>query len=141
MIQIVYMSFATLAVKSDPDHAITSILEESRAHNAKVGITGELIYRNGIFLQLLEGSKDAVEATMGRIVLDHKRHENVRVLLKQAMLARIFNEWSMAYVKLDNAALDLVNSIVPWQKLINSASADNAIEPQAVLDIFQELRA
>jgi len=139
MIQMVYLSFATLKLKSDPSNEIDKILSEAEKHNTQVGITGELIYRNGIFLQLLEGRKEDVELILGRILLDHQRHENLKVLLKQPMVERIFPNWSMAFVKLDNAALDLVNSIVPWQTLTNSAS-NKPVSAQDILNVFKELR-
>ena len=139
MMQMAYMSFATLELKADPDREIAAILDEAIAENSRRGITGELIYRNGIFLQLLEGRKEEVELILGRILLDQTRHESLKVLLKQPMQERIFPDWSMAYVKLENAALDIVNSILPWQNLIN-ASTNSPVPASAVLKIFEQLR-
>jgi len=140
MIQMAYLSFASLSLKADADSQIRTILSEANAFNASVGITGQLIYRGGIFLQLLEGERGDVEQLLGRILLDYKRHENLKVLLKQPMKKRIFPDWSMAYVKLDNVALDLVNSIVPWQTLISS-SPNQSVSPIEILRVFEELRA
>ena len=139
LMQMVYLSFATVKLKADADKQIEAILEEAVAHNSKVGITGELIYRNGIFLQLLEGRKSDVEQLLGKILMDANRHENMKVLFKQPMVERLFPDWSMAYVKLDNAALDLVNTIVPWQTLINT-SPNKVVPPNDVLKVFKELR-
>ena len=139
MIQLVYLSFATLKLKANAEKEIDQILAEAVKHNSSVGITGELIYRNGIFLQLLEGKKEDVEMLMGKIILDNKRHENITILFKQKMLERIFPDWSMAYVKVDDAALDLVNSIVPWQKIISTSSED-LVPANDVLKVFAELR-
>jgi len=139
LIQMVYLSFATVKLKADADKQIEAILEEAVAHNSKVGITGELIYRNGIFLQLLEGRKSDVEQLLGKILMDSNRHENMKVLFKQPMVERLFPDWSMAYVKLDNAALDLVNTIVPWQTLINT-SPNQLVPSNDVLNVFKELR-
>ena len=138
-IQMVYLSFATRQLKVEPDDEIQLILKEAEDFNSERGITGQLIYRGGIFLQLLEGKKQEVENVLGRILLDHKRHENLKVLCKQPMVERVFPDWSMAYKKLDNVALDLVNSIVPWQKLI-SQSGYGPIEPASLMQLFKELR-
>lgn len=43
---------------------IDQILEHSRASNAKKGITGILMFRAGIFLQLLEGEEREVLALL-----------------------------------------------------------------------------
>ena len=139
LMQMVYLSFATVKLKADADKQIEAILEEAVAHNSEVGITGELIYRNGIFLQLLEGRKSDVEQLLGKILMDSNRHENMKVLFKQPMVERLFPDWSMAYVKLDNAALDLVNTIVSWQTLINT-SPNKVVPPNDVLKVFKELR-
>ncbi len=140
-IQIVYLSFATRELKANSDQQIDKILDEAQAHNAKKGITGQLIYRGGIFLQLLEGDKKPVEQLLGRILLDNKRHENLKVLLRQPMRKRAFPDWSMAYKKLDNVALDLVNSIVPWQKLIRRSPGNDDVASGDILRVFEELRA
>ena len=139
LMQMVYLSFATVKLKADADKQIEAILEEAVAHNSEVGITGELIYRNGIFLQLLEGRKSDVEQLLGKILMDSNRHENMKVLFKQPMVERLFPDWSMAYVKLDNAALDLVTTIVPWQTLINQ-HPNQTVPPNDVLKVFRELR-
>ena len=126
MIQIVYLSFATRSLKMDADKQIEQILSEARTHNEQHEITGQLIYRAGIFVQFLEGEKQKIQRLLGAIMLDSNRHENVRILLNQEMHERIFADWSMAYKKLDDAALDIVNSILPWQQLIQSSNDGEA---------------
>ena len=140
MIQMVYLSFATMELKANLDEEITLILEEAVQHNSSVGITGELIYRNGIFLQLLEGDKEDVEFILGKIFLDYKRHENLKVLMRQPMVERVFPDWSMAFVKVDDAAMDLVNSIVPWQTLISASIENPVISSKDILNVFKQLR-
>lgn len=140
-IQMAYLSFATRGLKVDSDEEIQKILVEARAHNAKVGITGQLVYRGGIFLQLLEGNKEHVSSLLGKILLDNKRHENIRILFKQPMLKRVFPDWSMAYKRLDNDALDLVDSIVPWQQLIHLSEQNKAVTDVDILRVFQKLAA
>ncbi|HSM42684.1 MAG TPA: BLUF domain-containing protein, partial [Afifellaceae bacterium] len=45
------------------DDELTEILETSRARNAAAGITGMLLYKDGSFMQLLEGAKTNVLGT------------------------------------------------------------------------------
>ena len=140
MMQMAYLSFATRSFKKNLDNNIDAILQEARTHNAKHDITGQLIYRAGIFIQLLEGDKNVVEHLLGRIVLDNTRHENIKVLLKQKMIKRVFPDWSMAYKKLDDQSMDMVNSLVPWQKLINASNANVDIEPDKIFSLFEDIK-
>lgn len=140
-IQIAYLSFATRSMKANCDEEIQAILGEARVHNQKHGITGQLIYRSGIFLQLLEGNKDIVTLLLGRILLDRNRHENIRILFNQPMTKRVFPDWSMAYQYLDDSALDLVNSIVPWQKLTKLPAEKKTVSNDDILRVFEELAA
>ncbi len=135
-----YLSFATRPFKMDLDNNIDTILQEAQTHNSQHNITGQLIYRAGTFVQFLEGEKEQVEKLLGRILLDHGRHENLKILLKQELIERVFPDWSMSYKKLDDAALDLVNSIVPWQQLVQSTSAGKTIPAEKILKIFSELK-
>lgn len=140
-VQIACLSFASRNLKSNCRDEIQAIINESREHNKAKGITGKLVYRTGIFLQLLEGDKDEVQLLLGRILLDSKRHENIRILFNQPMKNRLFPEWSVVYKNLDNNALDLVNSIVPWQKLTGLSSQNNVVSNDDILSIFETLAA
>lgn len=75
---------------------IADIIDTSREHNARVGITGGLVRAGGYFAQLLEGPTDAVKALMERIDRDH-RHTDVSVLHVAASDKRQLPDWSMAY--------------------------------------------
>ena len=137
-----YLSFATRNLKANCDEEIQKILETARTHNAERNITGQLVYRSGIFLQLLEGEKTEVTSLLGRILLDSGRHENIKILLNQPMKDQIFPDWSMAYKNLDNAALDIVNCIVPWQKLVTfPAQGKETTSSADILKVFEELAA
>ena len=140
-IQMAYLSFATRELKLDPRSEIEKILKVARVHNEQKGITGQLVYRGGIFLQLLEGNRESVSSLLGHILLDNSRHENIRVIFKQPMVKRVFPGWSMAYRELDNVAMDLVNSIVPWQKLIDLSSSEQGVSNTDILKVFKKLAA
>ncbi|MBI3348570.1 MAG: BLUF domain-containing protein [Burkholderiales bacterium] len=76
---------------------LEDILERAQASNAASGITGALVYVDECFLQVLEGSAEAVQTLMAKISTD-LRHETVTVLQAQAVPARCFADWQMAYV-------------------------------------------
>lgn len=76
---------------------IGQILDTSRRNNAKVAVTGALMFSEGHFGQVLEGPQPAVEATFERIQRD-TRHGDVALLGFLPIERRSFGCWSMAYV-------------------------------------------
>ena len=74
--------------------ALNGILSDARRCNARDDITGALVCRADVYLQLLEGPAPAVEAAFGRIAKDD-RHANVRKLYLRPAAERMFPGWSM----------------------------------------------
>ena len=77
--------------------SLSGILAVSKRNNARVGVTGALLFNSGCFAQVLEGPRTAVEATFERIQRDH-RHGDVSVLQCEPVTARGFPNWSMGFV-------------------------------------------
>ncbi|WP_426265390.1 BLUF domain-containing protein [Sphingomonas sp. PWP1-2] len=77
--------------------AISSILTKSQVNNAKVGVTGALMFNAGCFAQVLEGSRSAVERVFERIQQD-ERHGDVSLLAFDPTPSRVFENWSMGFV-------------------------------------------
>ena len=75
---------------------VQSILASSRKNNGADGITGALLFSQGMFAQVLEGPLEQVERTFERIQGD-MRHADVTVLEAGFVEARDFPEWSMAF--------------------------------------------
>lgn len=96
LVRLLYASRA--AYKLSPD-MIESILSQSRAHNPEHGITGVLCYSGDIFMQVLEGSRDAVCELYNTIVRDD-RHQGVRLLSYEEITERQFANWTMGQVNL-----------------------------------------
>lgn len=92
------MDLVQLIYASQPfgyDEAVLyGILTEARRNNVRTQITGCLICRADIFLQLLEGPPAAVEATFQKIARD-TRHLDVRILSRTPVQRRIFPGWAM----------------------------------------------
>ena len=76
---------------------LEDILEHARFCNATVGITGALVYADGVFLQVLEGDRVKVQELMIKILKD-LRHETVVVLREREIPCAEFGSWQMAYV-------------------------------------------
>ena len=77
------------------DEAIlASILSDARRLNLRDNITGALICRADLYLQLLEGPRAAVEATFGRIARDD-RHMDLVPFVRAPTNVRLFGAWAM----------------------------------------------
>jgi hypothetical protein len=92
--QIIYSSESATPMQLDD---LEDLLEHARNSNATKGITGALVYVDGVFLQILEGDKRTVEDLLAKISRD-VRHETVTVLRKAEAPSAVFKDWKMAYV-------------------------------------------
>ena len=73
---------------------LNGILLQARRNNARDGLTGALVVRRDLYLQLLEGPEKAVLATFERIKRDN-RHLAVKILSCETANARLFPDWTM----------------------------------------------
>ncbi len=96
---LVRLLYASRAAQTLTPEVIESILAQSRAHNPEHGITGLLCYSGDIFMQVLEGGRDAVCELYNMIARD-PRHGNVRILSYEEIFERRYANWTMGQVNL-----------------------------------------
>jgi Sensors of blue-light using FAD len=110
---------------------LNAILFDARRCNTRDAITGALICRDDLFLQLLEGPDKAVEAAYARIRADD-RHIEVRELLRRAIPddGRMFGAWAMRD--------DPANTWVWTREEVDAGVPEQASEAE-VLAMFQRL--
>ena len=90
------------------EEALVALLSEARNANADRDVTGLLLYREGSFYQVLEGSESAVMATFQEIEGD-PRHKEVRILFHGETDAREFADWKMGFLNLDGVDVDTLS--------------------------------
>jgi hypothetical protein len=98
---LVYVSRAAAWVTRQD---LLDLMTTSRRANAGTGITGLLLYSGGGFVQMLEGSRAAVESLYASIQVD-PRHSDVTLVRTQEQRAREFPDWSMAFGAVDEGPL------------------------------------
>lgn len=104
MFQLAYVSSAKRPF-SEPQ--LVELLEKSRANNEASNITGLLLYRDGNFIQAIEGDRDAVTLLHRKISAD-PRHHGLITMYTREVEAREFAEWSMGFRNLsDPSVLEL----------------------------------
>ena len=127
---LVYTSFALTLFD---DSELEALLAQSRTANERVDITGMLLYRNGRFIQFLEGPEGAVRDLLDRISSD-SRHTDLRLLVDGRPSARQFAEWTMGYEVIDEARTPLPDG---FRSTFDDLDA--ADDADAVLRATQEL--
>ncbi|MCM3780416.1 BLUF domain-containing protein [Microbacterium hydrocarbonoxydans] len=93
MLSLVYTSSASQPLR---ETALEQLLTQCRRNNAEADVTGMLLYRDGRFIQVLEGLADTVRELVERIRRD-PRHHDMRVLLEERVPRRRFPDWTMGY--------------------------------------------
>ena len=94
LVRLMYASRAAQPLRPD---ALAAILRKSTRNNGAAGVTGLLCHTDAVFLQVLEGGRDAVSALYNRIVRD-PQHEDVTLLLYEEIEERSFAGWAMGRV-------------------------------------------
>jgi hypothetical protein len=127
--------YVSRAVPAVDQEELLVILRRSKANNPVLGITGVLCFSEGIFLQVLEGGRSAVNRLYNRIATDH-RHTQVELLGYEEIGERRFAGWAMGQVNMSrlNPALLL--------KYSETATLDPyAVSGQVSMALFDELVA
>ena len=114
------------------DAMLAGILLDARRCNTRDGITGALIVRGDLYLQLLEGPQDKVEATYDRIRRDD-RHANAERLMSRSITHRMFPDWAM----LDDPAQSWVWSM----EAVARGATESESAGQEALGFFERLAA
>jgi hypothetical protein len=97
MYRVIYASRATVPMR---DRELEELLVDVRMRNEEDDLTGLLCYFGEDvtdepgFLQVLEGDRDAVEATYARISRD-RRHRGMRRVSAAEVSERMFPDWRM----------------------------------------------
>ena len=100
MEEITQLIYTSAAVNELAEDELLRILESSVRRNSDQNITGMLLYSQGSFIQVLEGTASAVDMTMTRIQGDH-RHGNIFVMSRKISKAREFSRWAMGFRQLN----------------------------------------
>lgn len=125
------MIYASTATQAFPNlFSISSIVAVSDRNNRRDAVTGVLVIGAGAFFQILEGARQDVDRTLGRIAND-PRHTDLRTLDRRAVEHRQFAQWGMV-----GAAIRPKRDIV-MDELIAFGEAD----PDYVIDRVQTMLA
>jgi hypothetical protein len=77
-------------------------LRKARERNDRLQLTGMLLYRDGRFMGVLEGSEANVRSVLTDIEQDG-RHKDLDILRSERILHRNFSDWTMGFASLDSS--------------------------------------
>jgi hypothetical protein len=127
------MAMLRLIYASQPfgfdEATLRGILLDARRCNRRDGITGALVCRHDLYLQLLEGPEAMVEACFTRIQGDD-RHLDLHMIARVEAPERMFPQWAMR----DDPARSWM-----WSSEEVAAGAAKRATPAEALAIFARL--
>ena len=112
MIQITYLSSATRAMSQDD---LEDILRTARETNARLGITGMLLYGNKTFIQILEGEEDVVQKLVKTIKRD-PRHTNFQIVKQKPIERHEYADWSMGFKRVSGEDFEAVKGLEDFEE-------------------------
>ncbi|MBS0532878.1 MAG: BLUF domain-containing protein [Proteobacteria bacterium] len=118
----------------DSTAEVQRLLEQSRARNERLGITGALLFNEGRFVQVLEGDEAAVLEVMDIIRRD-PRHTDIDVLPSRYVRERTFAQWSMAFVGVSPQAKNYYRDFSLREKLEWTSSTTDLLAA-LILDLI-----
>lgn len=93
MYQLIYISSAT---KSLTREDFLELVAHAQKQNAAMGITGVLMFKDGNFMQVLEGEQELIAKLYADIKVD-PRHTLVSIIQEGPISLREYSEWSSTY--------------------------------------------
>lgn len=102
LFQLVYVSTAVVPFE---EGELLELLTRSRVNNARLGVTGLLLYHEGNIMQALEGPEAAVKALHTKIEAD-ARHTGCLTLIRERGAERAFPDWAMGFRNLRRDVLE-----------------------------------
>jgi hypothetical protein len=113
--------------------SVQSILQISRRNNARIDVTGCLLFSGRCFAQVLEGDEKVVRSLVGRVAKD-SRHGNLRFLSEVRRDEREYGDWSMGYLHDLNLEDDLETLLmIPGNSPVVVADVMERMRPDPVM--------
>jgi Sensors of blue-light using FAD len=136
LIQLIYNSAATCVFNNQD---LENLLRGARETNAKLDVTGMLLFVDGCFFQVLEGEEDVVDRLAEKIRLD-RRHSKMSIIIREPITRRVFRDWSMGLMCMsaeEAGSIEGLNDFFADGKMLTQLEAGRA---RTILKAFGEGR-
>ena len=108
LFNVVYCSRAAANVDAA---TVDKIIATSHRNNPRWGLTGMLVFGEGIFFQWLEGPRASVMGLMERIRSDNRHGQIVMLSEIEASSERLFPQWDMELVEAEDIRVVLIDAL------------------------------
>ena len=136
MNRIIYISKLTYPLS---DIEIEQIGNTSIRNNAKINITGTLVFFEKMFFQIIEGEDKEVDRLYKKIGKDPRHCDILRLKTEDDINERLFPNWHMKTVNLDNNADDLLRPIkILLQTIIGTHTIVERYTQPTILNILNK---
>lgn len=129
--RVLYRSRAT---RTPSPAQLQELLAQARATNARLQISGMLLYSEGMFVQVIEGPEETVRGLYAKITQD-PRHTRVDTVSEGLQPARLFAEWSMDFGLVEGPEVERVLGAIEAQQPVPGLVIVNA-RLQTLLQAF-----
>jgi hypothetical protein len=85
--RMIYTSEATFAVNKN---TLTELVRKANNHNIRDGLTGALFFKDGVYLQLLEGEEEGLGLCFRKRIAPDPRHANIQIRQNTQVTERTF---------------------------------------------------
>ena len=131
--QLVYVSAAS------PEFALSDledVLRVAHERNARLGVSGMLLFESASFLQVLEGDLGRINALYNKIRTDPRNTKHV-LLLREPIEQRSFVDWTMGYAQVSLGEIQDASGINDFFRDATAISELNSKKVSKVLDLFR----
>lgn len=136
MISLIYVSSA---VELFSPTELVTLLEVSRRNNTLTDISGLLLYKDGNFLQVIEGEEEEIHRLHAKISRD-PRHTGLITLTERVIQQRQFSDWRMGFKNLSDPG---VRTLPGYSEFLNTplTGAEFAANPSRAERLLQTFKA
>ncbi len=134
--RLVYLS---TAVEKFDARSLGRMIEAAAAKNARLDITGVLLFAGDRFMQVLEGPQETVLPLFDTIQHD-QRHTFVEVVQSESVSTRLFANWSMGLCNFDDpVSISMTEFMAVRAFLANCPGLDRNAVTRGFIARFHEL--
>ena len=134
-----HVVYTSSAIQPFSPAELTELLVKSRDNNVTRNLTGLLLYKEGTFMQVLEGEYESVEERLAVIGRDPRHHRLIRLI--QGDAERRFPDWSMGFRDLSSPELRELEGYSEFMNVPLNASlfVDEPTRAERLLLIFKRV--
>lgn len=133
-IQIIYTS---KAIRDFDEGELAEILSVAVRNNARMNVTGLLLYTQGTFMQVLEGDATTLDNLISQVEKD-TRHYDMEVVVRNSIKDREFSQWHMGYRRLGLDDIQAMPNFAPFFET-GFDPAKISAQPDICLEIMKAL--